>query len=396
MSVDRSPIEHPSSVVLRFPGPLPPEAWVTALSSLEAMGPKRLRAVLDHYGDGQTAWNAVAAGRAHRVPAIRPAMGIKAEAVAAAWARDGSRLDVGDYWQRHGEAGIGVTLRDQAAYPELFAHDIDPPTILFHLGDPDVVVGTRVAIVGTRDCTRYGHELAFELGHDLSAAGVSIVSGLALGIDSAAHAGAISADGAPPIAVVGSGLDVIYPRRNGPLWREVARRGLVWSEYPLGSVAAPWHFPARNRLIAALADVVVVVESHATGGALLTADAALDRGRIVMAVPGPVRSPASRGTNDLLASSGSTSVARDATDVLVALGMVPGSRRKAAERRERPSADDRAVLNAMGWQPATLDHLVLRTGRSVADLSSALARLERSSWVVPRGGWFERVAKTDG
>jgi len=376
--------------------PLPPEAWVTALSSLEAMGPRRMRAVLDHHPDGQAAWNAVATGGAHRIPAVSIAMGIKVEAIARSWVRQAAQLDVADYWRRHGAAGVGVTLQGQAAYPGLFADDIDPPIILFHLGDPDVVVGTRVAIVGTRDCTRYGHELAFELGRDLSAAGVAIVSGLALGIDSSAHAGAISADAAPPIAVVGSGLDVIYPRRNGPLWREVARRGLVWSEYPLGSIAAPWHFPARNRLIAALADVVVVVESHATGGALLTADAALDRGRTVMAVPGPVRSAASKGSNDLLVAGGSASVARDATDVLVALGMAPGSRRKTVERRTSPSAADRTVLDAIGWQPATLDHLVLRTGGSVADLASALARLERAGWIAPRGGWFERVAKSDG
>jgi DNA processing protein len=286
-------------------------------------------------------------------------------------------------------------VRGGPSYPELFAADLDPPTILFHHGDPDVVGGHRVAIVGTRDCTRYGYDLAFELGRDLAAVGVAIVSGLALGIDSAAHSGAIDADAAPPIAVVGTGLDVIYPRRNGPLWREVVRRGVVWSEYPLGSIAAPWHFPARNRLIATLADVVVVVESHATGGALLTAELALERNRPVLAVPGAVRSPASRGTNDLLAEGGSAAVARDATDVLVALGMASGSRRTARERRVRPSPSDRAVLDAIGWQPATLDHLVLRTSRSVPELAGALARLEQASWIAQRGGWFERVAKSD-
>ncbi len=183
-------------------------------------------------------------------------------------------------WQRHIDAGIGVVLRGSSAYPACFVDDPEPPSILFHHGDPDVVVGTRVAIVGTRDCTRYGYDLAFEMARDLAAAGISVVSGLALGIDSAAHAGALDADLAPPIAVVGSGLDVVYPRRNGPLWRRVAARGVVWSEYPLGSSAVAWHFPARNRLIAALADVVVVVESHGTGGALLTArDAETAAGR---------------------------------------------------------------------------------------------------------------------
>ncbi len=196
--------------------------------------------------------------------------------------------------------------------------------------------------------------------------------------------------------MVGSGLDVIYPRRNGPLWRRVAARGVVWSEYPLGSVASAWHFPARNRLIAALADVVVVVESHGKGGALLTARDAERRGRPVMAVPGPVHSPSSVGCNDLLADSPTTAMARNATDVLVAIGLQSRSQRPSVERRPRPAPDDRAVLDALGWQPATLDHLLLRTGRSIPELASALVRLEREGWVAPRGGWYERVAKPGG
>jgi DNA processing protein len=355
-----------------------------------------LRALLDHHDDESDAWRAVAAGRAHRVPAVDAAMGTKRGLVAESWVRQAATLDPGDYWRGHAAAAIGVMLRGRPAYPDLFEDDLEPPTILFHVGDPDVVVGPRVAIVGTRDRTRYGHEIAFELGRDLSVAGVAIVSGLALGIDSAAHAGAIAADAAPPIAVVGSGLDVVYPRRNGPLWREVARRGVVWSEYPMGSVPAPRHFPARNRLIAALADVVVVVESHESGGALLTAEEALDRSHTVMAVPGPVHNPSSKGSNQLLADGGGAVVARDASDVLAALGMAAGSRRRSAERRVRPTDDDRRVLEAIGWQPATLDHLVLRTGGSVPELAAALARLEHDGWVAPRGGWFERMAKPGG
>ncbi len=189
---------------------------------------------------------------------------------------------------------------------------------------------------------------------------------------------------------------MIYPRRNGPLWREVARRGLIWSEYPLGSAASGWHFPARNRLIAALSDVVVVVESHATGGALRTVDEALRRDRTVMAVPGPVRSPASAGTNQLLADGPQTTVARDATDVLVALGLAAGSRRTTVERRVRPRPGDQSVLDAMGWQPVTLDHLLLRTGVTLADLAGSLLRLESEGWVAQRGGWFERKAKAGG
>jgi len=141
---------------------------------------------------------------------------------------------------------------------------------------------------------------------------------------------------------------------------------------------------------------VVVVESHQQGGALLTAEQAALRARPVMAVPGPVRSPASAGCNQLLADSPGTSVARDATDVLVALHLEPGSRRQATERRAPPAPDDARFLEALGWQPATLDQLAARTATSFAEASSALMRLELDGWVVPRGGWYERVAKADG
>ncbi len=258
---------------------LPPAAYVAALAGLDGMGPSRLRAVLAHHRSPGEAWSGVRGGHLHHVPELTAVLAPKPADLVAGWARQADRIDPATSWRRHLDAGVGVTLRGHAAYPEVFARELEPPTIMFHLGDPDAVVGSRVAIVGTRDCTRYGHEVAFELGRDLAGAGVSVVSGLALGIDGAAHAGALEGAGAPPIAVVGSGLDVIYPRRNGSLWREVARRGVVWSEYPLGSAALAWHFPARNRLIAALADVVVVVESHDKGGALVTAELALDRQR---------------------------------------------------------------------------------------------------------------------
>jgi DNA processing protein len=384
--------------VTNLPDPdgLPDEAWVTALSSLDGMGPASLRALLDEQPSAVAAWEAVGQRRFRPPPGAVPARPGGLDELLDTWAATAAGADVADAWQRHADAGIGVLLRGTSSYPEVFADDPEPPPILFHQGDPDVVVGSRVAIVGTRDCTRYGYDVAFDLARDLARAGISIVSGLALGIDSAAHAGALDAESAPPIAVVGSGLDLVYPRRNAPLWRRVAARGVVWSEYPLGTAPTAWHFPARNRLIAALADVVVVVESHAKGGALLTVDEAEKRGRPVMAVPGPVRSPSSQGCNDLLADNRPVAVARNAADVLVAIGLESRAHRPAAERRPPPDPADRDLLDALGWQPSTLDHLMLRTGRSVGELTSALVRLERDGWVAPRGGWFERVAKPGG
>ena len=233
--------------------------------------------------------------------------------------------------------------------------------------------------------------MARGLGHDLAAAGVAVVSGLALGIDGAAHQGVLDA-AAPTVVRSGSSAAVTTsPTRAGTasLWAAVGEQGVLLGEAPLGVRPAPWRFPARNRIIAALADVVVVVESHAAGGSLLTVREAIDRGIDVMAVPGSVRSPAAAGTNQLLADG--CHPVRDADDVLVALGMVPGGRRPAADRRPVPAPEDRALLDAFDWEPATLEHLALRTGRAIPDLALALAA-PRGRWVGGRAGTLVRTA----
>jgi DNA processing protein len=307
--------------------------------------------------------------------------------------RAARETDVAATWVRHQLAGVGVASLGSAAYPAVLAADVEPPGVLFLRGDPGVVCGPRVAIVGTRRCTTYGADVAFDLGHDLAAAGVAVVSGLALGIDGAAHAGALASDGAPPIAVVGSGLDVVYPRRHRALWNEVERRGVVLSEAPLGALPERWRFPARNRLLAALADVVVVVESHEAGGSLLTVTEAQRRDRTVMAVPGPVRSSASAGTNRLLADG--CAPACDASDVLLALGLSPALARSARDDREPPEDGDRAVLDALGWQPASFDQLLERTGLGLGALSLALSRLEAGGWLARRSTWYEQAARAE-
>ena len=184
-----------------------------------------------------------------------------------------------------------------------------------------------VGIVGTRTCTRYGRDVAYDLGEQLSKAGVAVVSGLATGIDAAAHAGALHGSG-PPIAVVGSGLDVIYPRANRQLWGDIETRGVVLSESPLGTPAHGWRFPARNRIIAALSDVLIVVESHASGGSLITARQQAKRQKPTLVVPGPILSPASKGSNALLRDG--CAPLTDFDDVLVALGLSGAPRRSAA------------------------------------------------------------------
>jgi DNA processing protein len=270
----------------------------------------------------------------------------------------------------------------------VFDNDPVPPARLYARGDIDLLGSTAVAVVGTRQCTQYGISVTQEIVGYLAQSSVAVVSGLARGIDAAAHAGVIEAGGTP-IAVVGSGLDVIYPRANGPLWRAVERSGLVLSEYPPDTAPDRWRFPARNRIIAGLADVVVVVESHLSGGSLSTAAEAITRDRPVFAVPGPIRSPASAGTKMLNADGAFPHC--DPTDLGVALGLCAPS--PISQRKPQVQADptERAVIEAIGHDPCNLEQLMLRTAMTLPELSAALATLEDDCRIVRSAGWFQRA-----
>jgi DNA processing protein len=222
-----------------------------------------------------------------------------------------------------------------------------------------------------------------------------VVSGLALGIDGAAHRGALEAlahdpAAARPVGVVGSGHDVVYPARHRDLWAAVAADGLLLSEAPLGARPEGWRFPARNRILAALAQVVVVVESHAGGGSLHTVDEAIRRDLPVLAAPGSVRNPAAAGTNQLLADG--CHPVRDVDDVLVALGLATASGGRCRDGRPAPEATGAAVLDALAWEPCTLEILAVRTGLALPALALALEALVGAGWVAVEGGWNERVA----
>jgi DNA processing protein len=375
------------------PGDLPGEAFAAALACLPGMGPARLSAVLRAEAAARV-WARVRHGSTWSDPEVVAALGPRPASLLARWRRAAAEIDPVAVWQAIVDEGIGVAAIGSAAYPPALAADIEPPAVVFHRGSPDVVAGPRVAVVGTRRCSATGAAFAWELGRDLAAAGVAVVSGLATGIDAAGHRGALAATGdgagAAPIGVVGSGLDVVYPRGQAELWRAVASQGVLLSEAPLGARPERWRFPARNRIIAALADLVVVVESHRSGGSMHTVDEADRRGIDVMAVPGSVRAPASAGTNGLLAEGRAPVCSAD--DVLVALGLRPAGRRPRDETRARPDPADLPVLDAVGWQPATLDQIGVRTRCDLAALAPALGRLCESGWVARRGGWYERIA----
>lgn len=370
-------------------GDVPEAAWWVALSGLPAMGPARLQALRGLF-TGEEAWAEVVAGRATSPAPVAEVCGRRAADIGVGWARAAGGTDVAEVWGAH--ADLQVVVTGDPGFPERLALDVDPPVVLFADGDLASLTGPTVAIVGTRRCTRAGADTAREMALACARAGACVVSGLAVGIDTAAHEGALAAGrgAGRPVAIVGSGLDVVYPARSRRLWEAVAREGAVISEYPLGTEPARWRFPARNRLVAALADVVVVVESPRTGGSMYTVDEALRRERTVLAVPGSVRSAASAGSNWLLSQGAAPACSVD--DVLVALDLEPRSADGGSvlDPRPRPDGDGRKVLRALGWEPAGLDLLAQRTGLALGPLAVAVDRLEVDGWVDRIGARVER------
>lgn len=245
--------------------------------------------------------------------------------------RDG--FDAGEAAAGIVAAGLTALCRHDPRYPPRLLHARDAPAVLHVLGDParlEVLAdedARSVAIVGMRRATAYGLEVARALGRDLATAGVPVISGMALGIDSAAHAGVLDAGGST-VAVLGGGADVPYPARKARLHTEIARTGLVISEMPPGFRAFRWSFPARNRVIAGLSDLTLVVEAAERSGSLITAELAEKLGRDVAAVPGPVAAPGSAGPHALL-RDGATLVrhAQDVLDALFGVGVAPVLRR---------------------------------------------------------------------
>jgi DNA processing protein len=264
-------------------------------------------------------------------------------------------------------AGIRLVSWRQADYPARLRRLPRPPLVLSVVGrwpPPEAAL----SIVGARAATPYGRSTARRLAALVTRAEVAVVSGLARGIDREALLGALDEQGWP-IAVLGSGLDVAYPPEHRGLQRQIARQGTLISEFPLGQRPTRFAFPRRNRIIAAISRAVLVVEAGARSGALITADHALELGRDVLAVPGPIDSEASRGSNRLIFDGASPVI--DGAALLALIGAD-----SAALRSGRARAAEEPLLDALGDRAATIDELALRAGRPPAEVRSALIALE--------------------
>jgi DNA processing protein len=351
------------------------------------MTPARLRRAFALWGGPVPALDAIRAGRADRVldAGARPGTLAERAEVARRWraAAGGDAIPTTLVRRR-----TRVFVDGRGAYPITDALPDRPAVILAEGGQPDVWSRPRVAVVGTRAATPHGLADAFELGTVLADAGITVISGLAIGIDAAVHEGALDAGG-PVVGVVATGLDVVYPRRHRVLFQRVRAAGLLVSELGYGTQPRREQFPVRNRIIAALADVVVVVEATARGGARITAERAVEYGRPVLAMPGSRRNPSAVGTNELIRDGAVPLL--EPSDVLLALGLTPGGRRP--ERTPPSTGNAGAVLRACGGDAATLDQLASRTRLPASEVAVAVRELERAGWLDRAEGlWWPRRA----
>ncbi len=283
--------------------------------------------------------------------------------------------------------GIRWVGRSEAAFPSALRSIFDPPPGLFVRGEAPLEVLERpaVAVVGARACSAYGSHVARTFGRELAAAGLVVVSGMARGIDGEVHRGALEAGGAT-VAVLGCGVDRDYPAAHAELARRICRDGLIVSEYPPGVEPAPWRFPARNRIVAGLAQATAVVEARERSGALITADLALEEGREVFAVPGEITSALSAGTNALL-RQGATA-ATSAADVLEAFGVTPPEPAGPAL-----SATAEAAFARVREGPVSADELVRALGVDAGAVAAVLTELELHGLLTEASGLYRAAVR---
>jgi DNA processing protein len=349
-------------------------AWLRLLLT-PGLGPRTARSLLAAFGLPDAVFSA-------GLPALRRVLpeALALELAQAPGANIQAAVDATEHWLASSADHALLTLADPE-YPQALLTTADPPAVLFAVGRLELMNRPAVAIVGSRNATQQGIANAEGFAAAIARAGVTVVSGLALGIDAAAHRGALAAEGdASTIAVVGTGVDVVYPSSHRALTHEIRDHGVVISELPLRTPAIAHNFPRRNRLIAGLAVGVLVVEAAPRSGSLITARLAAEAGREVFAIPGSIHSPLARGCHRLIRDG--AKLVESAQDVLEDLG-VRGAKAGAPRARQTPETDEAsdALLSLMGHDPVDLDTLAQRGGLSTSELAAALLELELAQHV---------------
>jgi DNA processing protein len=346
-----------------------------ALAGISGLGQESLRRLMQSFPEPEAVWSA---------PGARLAPILNSRLVSAvAKGPDEECLTRVRTWLAEPDSHL-LSPQD-ARYPRLLREIADPPPLLYVKGHPETLDRPALAIVGSRNATPQGEANARAFAKALSDAGLLIVSGLALGIDTAAHRGGL-AGGAGSVAVTGTGLDIVYPARNRSLAHEIAEHGALISEFPLGTPSVSTNFPRRNRIISGLSVGCLVVEAAPASGSLITAQFALEQGREVFAIPGSIHSPLSRGCHKLIKEG--AKLVESAQDVLEELRFV-GTQAAAAEAATEAG---HPLLEAMGCDPISVDALCVLSGLTAARVSAILLDMELSGLVAPMaGGLYQRV-----
>jgi len=357
-------------------------AWVT-LAFVDQLGDRELHALLTGFGSPEAILEATPASLSRSVSTLL------AEAI-----HSGARDDEVDRTLAWGaESGNHLLTWDDPDYPKSLLEIGESPVLLFYKGRRDLLNATSLAIVGSRNASPAGIRTAEEFAQALSAAGLTIISGLALGIDAAAHRGGLAAgpQGGSSIAVVGTGIDRIYPPANRPLAHQIAEQGGILSEFALGTPPVKENFPRRNRLISGMSAGVLVVEAALGSGSLITARLAGEQGREVFAIPGSIHSPFSKGCHKLIKEG--AKLVESAQDVLEELNLNQSVLTKTRPARAaRRSGDATVLIKALGYDPANADELVARLSWPVERVMTHLLELELSGSIAQMpGGRYQRV-----
>ncbi|HEY0819884.1 MAG TPA: DNA-processing protein DprA [Rhizobacter sp.] len=358
-------------------------AWLRLLETPH-IGREAARRLLAAFGSPEAAFTAPTAARREVVSAEA------AKALEQTPEHLASLVDATCRWLADESSGSRHLLTlGEVAYPELLLQTADPPLVLYVQGNPSLLSAPGIGVVGSRHPTAQGKENALAFSTEISQAGWSIVSGLALGVDGAAHEGGLEGVGRT-IAVVGTGLDRVYPRRHLELARRIAQDGAIVSEYAIGTPPLPANFPQRNRIIAGLTRGTLVVEAALQSGSLITARMASEAGREVFAIPGSIHSPQSRGCHALIKQG--AKLVESAADVLEEFPVRARSA-PAAARRDETEPSPNPLLDALGFDPVSLDALIARTGWPAPELNARLLELELMGTVARLPGQlFQRVS----
>ncbi len=349
-----------------------PSAALVALNLIEHVGPVRLRQLLEHFGD------APAVLRASKSDLLRVrGIGEDTADAIAHWERT---VDLTAELQRIREFGCSVITQADENYPKLLRQIYDPPIVLYVKGRLEPSDQNAVAVVGARRTSHYGQESARKLAYQLAYVGVTVVSGGARGIDTAAHQGALTAKGRT-IAVLGTGINLVFPPENAELFERIAAHGALITQFPFNRPADKQSFPIRNRIVAGMTQGTVVVEAGLTSGALITAGMAVDYGRQVFAVPGRIDSPQSKGCHELIKKG--AKLCEGAEDVLSEFEyLFPASNRPPApnETGTLPALvlgeNEQRVFDLLGAEELHIDDLIRRSGLSPSTVSVSLLSLE--------------------